>query len=90
MVDPRSHSLRLDASQIAWINDVNEDLREFVGELGIGRMNMLGSVPLDLVPQWREQLITDTDTISRRIANPATVDAFVTLAKKLTEEWVEL
>lgn len=90
VVDPRSHALGLQPPQVAWLNDVNDDLRELAGQLHIGRMDMLGSVPLDPVLQWREQLITDTDTMTRQIANPATVDAFVTLAKKLTDPWTEL
>ncbi|MEV0645703.1 SCO2523 family variant P-loop protein [Phytomonospora sp. NPDC050363] len=90
VVDPRAQTQGLQPPQIAWLTDVNEDLRELAGQLRIGRMNMLGSVPLDPVLQWREQLISDTDTITRQIANPATVDAFVTLAKNLTEKWTEL
>lgn len=91
VVDPRSQELSgLRPSQVAWLNDVNDDLRELAGQERIGRMMMLGSVPIDPVLQWREQLISDADTITRQIANPATVDAFVTLAKRLTDEWPEL
>jgi hypothetical protein len=49
-------------------------------------MSMLGEVPLDPLLQWREQLISDTDTIRRQIANQATVDAFELLAKRLTDD----
>jgi len=90
VIDPHSHSLGLQPSQVAWLNDVNEDLRELADELSLGRMNTLGSVPLDPVLRRREQLISDADTATRRISNPATVDAFVTLAKKLTDPWTEL
>ena len=42
--------------------------------------------------QWREQLITDCDTIIRQIANRATVDAFELIAKRLDDDaaWAAL
>ena len=47
---------------------------------------MLGSIPLDPVLQWREQLITDDDVVLSQIANPATVDAFEMLSHRLTDD----
>lgn len=91
VVDPRSADLSaLRPTQLAWLTDTNKELQKLASECGLGRTNNLGSVPLDPVLQWREQLITDTDTITRQIANPATVDSFVNLGKKLVDEWPEL
>jgi hypothetical protein len=47
---------------------------------------MVGVIPLDPVLQWREQLISDNDVYARQIANRETVDAFDSLAKRLTED----
>jgi hypothetical protein len=47
---------------------------------------MLGSVPLDPVLQWREQLITDSDIFDAQIANAETGGAFDLLAKRLTDD----
>jgi hypothetical protein len=61
-------------------------LHQLAGERRIGRTKLIGSVPLDPVLQWREQLITDADTTIRQIANRATVDAFELIAKCLDDE----
>jgi hypothetical protein len=80
----------LRAPQITWLHQMDRELNQLAGKLGIGRLATLGSVPLDPVLQWREQLITDADMVLRDIANPATVDAFETLAKGLTDDWTRL
>lgn len=91
VVDPSAEELSgLRGAQIAWLHQMDRELKRLAGELGIGRLATLGSVPLDPVLQWREQLITDPDTLLRNIANPATVDAFETLAKKLTDDWISI
>jgi hypothetical protein len=46
---------------------------------------MLGSVPLDPILQWREQIITDSDVWNTRVANPETAEAFDNLAKKIMD-----
>jgi hypothetical protein len=53
---------------------------------------MLGSVPLDPVLQWREQLITDADVWARHVANEATVEAFDAIAKSIVDaqSWDQL
>ncbi len=87
VVDPDSDDLAgLRPAQIAWLRDCNSQLQRLASELSVGRMSMLGEVPLDPLLQWREQLISDTDTIRRQIANQATVDAFELLAKRLTDD----
>jgi hypothetical protein len=36
--------------------------------------------------QWREQLISDDDVVLTQVANKATVEAFDSLAQRLTED----
>ena len=47
---------------------------------------MLGSVPLEPVLQWREQLITDSDVWARHVANQATIEAFEKIAAAMVDE----
>lgn len=72
--------------QIAWLRQSHAELQKLASTRRLGRTVMLGMVPLDPVLQAREGIITDHDTITRRIANQATVDAFETIAKKLTDD----
>jgi hypothetical protein len=85
-VDPNTPDLAgLRPPQLAWLREANRDLQRLASELGVGRSAMLGSVPLDPVLQWREQLITDADVFARHVANQATVEAFDALAKSITD-----
>jgi hypothetical protein len=87
VVDPDSSELAgLRAPQIAWLRDCNQDLQEIASARRVGRTSILGVVPLDPVLQWREQLISDNDVLTRHIANQATVDAFSTIAKRLFDD----
>jgi hypothetical protein len=87
VVDPNADDLAgLRAEQVAWLRVSDKELQRLAGERGIGRTTLIGSVPLDPVLQWREQLITDFDTITRQIANPATVEAFELIAKTLDDD----
>jgi hypothetical protein len=87
VVDPDSSELAgLRAPQIAWLRDCNQDLQEIASARRVGRTSVLGVVPLDPVLQWREQLISDNDVLTRHIANQATVDAFSTIAKRLFDD----
>ena len=87
VVDPDSPELAgLRASQVAWLRDCNQDLQEIASARRVGRTRMLSAVPLDPVLQWREQLISDNDVLTRHIANQATVDAFNTIAKRLFDD----
>jgi hypothetical protein len=86
-VDPDSDELAgLRVEQVAWLREYNEELQRLASSLKIGRTMQIGSVPLDPVLQWREQLISDTDTMTRQIANRATVDAFELIAKRLDDD----
>lgn len=87
VVDPDSSELAgLRAPQVAWLRDFNRELQAIASSKQVGRTAMLGSIPLDPVLQWREQLISDNDVLSLHIANQATVDAFGTIAKRLFED----
>ncbi|BCB78514.1 SCO2523 family variant P-loop protein [Phytohabitans flavus] len=87
VVDPNSPELDgLRAAQVAWLRDCNRDLQELATAWRVGRTLLMGSVPLDPVLQWREQLISDNDVFARQIANRETVEAFETLAKKVTDD----
>ena len=91
VVDPASEELSgLRGTQVAWLHRQDEELNTLASRLGLGRMATLGSVPLDPVLQWSEQLITDADTVIRHIANDETVAAFEDLADKLLRDWAEL
>lgn len=87
VVDPDSAELEgLRAAQIAWLRDCDQDLRRLAAQHRVGRLALLGSVPLDPVLQWREQLLSDNDVVARDIANGATVAAFDDLAWNLIND----
>jgi hypothetical protein len=91
VVDPDSDELSgLRPAQVAWLRDCDEDLRRLAAVHRVGRSSMLGSVPLDPVLQWQEQLISDNDVVARDVANSSTVEAFDELSRKLTndDEWI--
>jgi hypothetical protein len=71
---------------LAWLRECNADLQQLARQNKVGRSSMLGSVPLDPVLQWREQLISDNDVHTLRIANHQTVEAFEEIAKRVTED----
>ncbi|WP_432173423.1 SCO2523 family variant P-loop protein [Streptomyces sp. Tue6028] len=79
-------------TQSAWMRACDETLRRLAAELGIGDSRVLGTVPLEPVLQWREQLITDADVVSTQIANKETLEAFTELARRLTDDtyWGQL
>jgi len=85
-VDPDSPSLDgLRTEQIAWLHNLNRELHVLAGDHGLGQTTMLGSVPLDPVLQWREQLLLNEDT-HRKVANEATVAAFEELARQVRKD----
>ena len=87
IVDPNAPDLAgLRPAQLAWLREANRGLQRLASELNVGRSTMLGSVPLDPVLQWREQLITDSDVWASHIANEATIDAFGSIAKAIGDE----
>jgi hypothetical protein len=87
VVDPDSVELSgLQAEQVAWLRACNIHLKDLAGQLRVGRSLLLGSVPLDPVLQWREQLISDNDVLMRGIANATTRAAFEHLAKQIVDD----
>jgi hypothetical protein len=87
LVDPNAPDLAgLRPAQLAWLREANRDLQRLAAEMDVGRSAMLGSVPLDPLLQWREQLITDSDVWARHVANQATIGAFEEIAKSMIDE----
>ena len=87
---PGQNGLR--PEQLAWLDVCNTRLQDLAGRHGVGRVHLLGEVPLDPVLQWQEQLLTNDDVWLHRTANERTVNAFEDLVKKLVDEndWVGL
>ncbi|MFE7272915.1 SCO2523 family variant P-loop protein [Streptomyces sp. NPDC057623] len=73
-------------TQSAWMRKTDGDLRQLASTHGIGYSQVLGSVPLEPVLQWREQLITDEDVLDSQIANQETWLALGQLAGRLTDD----
>jgi len=93
VLDPSSpDQAGLRPEQLAWLDVVNRRLQDLASRKGVGRLNMIGEVPLDPVLQWQEQLISNDDVWLHRTANERTVAAFEDLAKKIVDEsaWVGL
>lgn len=92
VLDPSAPDTGLRLEQLAWLDVCNRRLHELASRRGVGRVNLLGEVPLDPVLQWQEQLISNDDVWLHRTANERTVNAFEDLAKKIVDEnsWVGL
>lgn len=93
VIDPDLTDLSgLRTAQVSWLGERNLELRELASQLGLGSTRRLGSIPLDPVLQWHEQLLTDRDQFYRQITNPETVDAITGLAENLMDPtaWEEL
>ncbi|XVU22188.1 SCO2523 family variant P-loop protein [Actinoplanes sp. CA-054009] len=93
VLDPSSpDQAGLRPEQLAWLDVCNRRLHDLASRKGVGRVNMLGEVPLDPVLQWQEQLISNDDVWLHRTANERTVAAFEELSKKIVDEnvWVGL
>ena len=83
VINPNSAAQRgLTAEQGIWLAESERRLSRLAGIHQVGKNLVLGSVPLDPVLQWQEQLITNDDVVSG-IANEETRNAFDTLAQDL-------
>ncbi|MFF4251955.1 SCO2523 family variant P-loop protein [Streptomyces sp. NPDC001663] len=71
-------------AQSAWMQSYDERLRRLAAELGVGDSVLLGTVPLEPILQWREQLITEEEVVATQIANKDTLDALEEIARRLT------
>lgn len=86
VIDPHSPANgHLRETQQNWLLAMDQDLEKLAARLDLGRTYRIGTVQLDTVLQWREQLITDRDVNQLEIANKATVDAFEDLARIVTD-----
>ncbi|MEU6911772.1 SCO2523 family variant P-loop protein [Streptomyces olindensis] len=70
-------------AQAAWMHWCDNQLARLAARLGVGESRVLGTVPLEPVLQWREQLITGEDV---RIAGKETLEALEELARRLTDD----
>lgn len=68
-----------------WLRERDERLARLAGDHRVGRGFLLGSVPLDPLLQWQEQLITDGDVMDGA-ANPETRNAFDALAVRIMDD----
>ncbi|MET9393606.1 SCO2523 family variant P-loop protein [Streptomyces sp. NPDC006624] len=73
-------------SQAAWMHWCDNQLDRLAARLGAGGSRVLGTVPLEPVLQWQEQLITEEDVLSNQIANKETFEALEELARRLTDD----
>ncbi|MFC8348103.1 SCO2523 family variant P-loop protein [Streptomyces sp. NPDC057280] len=73
-------------AQSAWMQMYDERLRRLASELGVGDTVLLGTVPLEPILQWREQLITEEEVVATKIANQETLDALETIAGRLIDD----
>ncbi|MGN2636262.1 SCO2523 family variant P-loop protein [Nocardia takedensis] len=71
--------------QAAWLHRQDRILNELAGASKVGASALLGTVPVEPMLQWREQLILKVD-VDKEIANHATYEAFDGLAERLVDE----
>jgi hypothetical protein len=85
VVSPESEELAggLRPEQLVWLSEIDRALHALAARLKIGNTVIFGTVPLDPVLQWREQLITNADVRTRSIANIETLQAFEEIASKI-------
>jgi hypothetical protein len=85
VVSPDSEELvgGLRPEQLVWLSEIDRNLHALAARLKIGNTMIFGTVPLDPVLQFREQLITNADVRTRSIANAETVQAFEEIASKI-------
>ena len=78
-------------TQSAWMDQCDTELKHLASHLGMGYTQILGSIPLEPVLQWREQLITDEDVLDSQIATMETWQTLSDLASRLTDDkyWEE-
>ncbi|MES5824756.1 SCO2523 family variant P-loop protein [Streptomyces sp. RG80] len=73
-------------AQSAWMQMYDERLRRLASELGVGDTVLLGTVPLEPILLWQEQLITEEEVVATKIANKETLDALEAIAGRLTDD----
>ncbi|MGA5124619.1 SCO2523 family variant P-loop protein [Streptomyces pseudogriseolus] len=73
-------------AQAAWMQSCNRALRRLASDQHIGDSVVLGTVPLEPILQWREQLITEEDVLATQIANKETLESLEEIARRLTDD----
>ncbi|MEU2897700.1 SCO2523 family variant P-loop protein [Streptomyces sp. NPDC006967] len=73
-------------AQQAWMQSCDKALRRLAADQRVGDSVVLGTVPLEPILQWREQLITEDDVLSTQIANKETLEALEEIARRLTDD----
>jgi hypothetical protein len=88
VVDPDAN-VGLRPEQVTWVQQRDRELTALAISRRLDATTLFGSIPLDPVLQWQEQLITDSDYLDDGPANEATVAAFETIAARLdsTRAW---
>ncbi|GAB6898777.1 SCO2523 family variant P-loop protein [Kineosporia succinea] len=87
IIDPNAPDLRgLRTSQLSWLSERNAELHLRARELELGARWVLGSIPVDPVFQWHEQLLTSSDLYGRETANKVTVDALHDLSLAVLDD----
>jgi hypothetical protein len=86
VINPDAEELSpLRPAQIAFLRECNARLTDLASSRKVGITQVIASIPLDPLLQWREQLISDNDLYERKIANVETVEAFEKLAKDIVD-----
>ncbi|MET7769694.1 SCO2523 family variant P-loop protein [Nocardia sp. NPDC005366] len=73
------------APQAVWLHQQDRMLNALAGASRVGASSLLGTVPVEPILQWREQLILDVD-VQKEIAEAGTVAAYDRLADALLDE----
>ncbi|MHC3473318.1 SCO2523 family variant P-loop protein [Streptomyces sp. 7R007] len=77
---------RVTPAQSVWMQKADERLRRLAAERGVGDSVLLGTVPLEPILQWQEQLITEEEVVGTQIATKDTLDALEEIARRLTDD----
>ena len=65
----------------AWVHEQNSRLQALAARVRLGRALVLGTVPDEPVLRWQAKLISAKDVHERRIASPASLEAYTELAR---------
>lgn len=87
VIDPHGpDSAGLRPSQQAWLWECDQDLERLASRAQLGQNRRIGSIPLEPVLQWREQLLTDRDVLVTKVANVETTIELRRLTALLLDE----
>lgn len=87
VIDPHGPDTAiLRPSQQAWLWECDQELERLASRSKLGQSLRIGSIPLEPVLQWREQLITDRDVLMTMVANPGTIKALKELTTVLLDD----